>query len=188
MIFAAMCFNFKHIHRSTSVGKLHVQVLSMCHIPDPNQGNVFINIPFSTGQSITRNSPNHPWNVSWSLLELALLVPTLPPAHCTLGSPGLPEHGSWRKFKTFAKAALRDSRLCYKMTGKSEPHPDSQSEAPKIFTRAETGTEWQDLHSILQPQALQWSIQNSLSELLNRDSLYGLFKHKNIQLSGKEPL
>lgn len=44
-----------------------------------------------------------------------------------------------RKFKSFAKAALRDSRLGYKMTGKSQPHPDSQSEAQKSHPELKQG-------------------------------------------------
>lgn len=81
--------------------------------------------------------------------------PSSAPSTAHLGFPGPPEQGSLRKFKPFAKAALRDSRLCYKMTGTSHPHPDSQREAQKKSLRAETGTCCQDLHSILQPQALQ---------------------------------
>lgn len=179
-----MCFNFWHIHRSIPVEKL----MSMCRCCPcvtflPQTRALFLSIShFPQG----RASPGahqiitETWaGVCWSWHCLSQL--------CHQHTAPLDPQVFLRKFKSFAKAALRDSRLCYKMTGKSEPHPDSQSEAPKTSPRVETGTQCQDLHSILQPQALQWSIQNSLSELLNRDSLYGLFKHKNIQLSGKEP-
>lgn len=53
------------------------------------------------------------------------------PSSATSASPCPPELGSLGNFESFAKAPLRDSRLSYKMTGKSQPNPDSQSEAQK---------------------------------------------------------